>query len=255
MKIDLEKAKKEFLKFTENYDLRNKDILRKQKHSLRVMEISKQISNELKLNEEEIQISALIGLLQDIARFEQRKLYETFQDTKSFDHGDYGEKILEKDIRKYIETNQYDKIIKTAVRNHNKFKIEDGLSEKENLFSKIIRDADKLDIFYEAVEMFWKGKEKQIEETVILDKVIEQFKKRLTIKREDIEQGKNTINNVISIIAFIYDMNFKPSFEILKKENYINRILDRFNVKDEKTKIELEEIRKISNKYIEQKIQ
>ena len=255
MKIDLEKAKKEFLKFTENYDLRNKDILRKQKHSLRVMEISKQISNELKLNEEEIQISALIGLLHDIARFEQRKLYETFHDTKSFDHGDYGEKILEKDIRKYIETNQYDKIIKTAVRNHNKFKIEDGLSEKENLFSKIIRDADKLDIFYEAVEMFWKGKEKQIEETVILDKVIEQFKKQLTIKREDIEQGKNTINNVISIIAFIYDMNFKPSFEILKKENYINRILDRFNVKDEKTKIELEEIRKISNKYIEQKIQ
>ena len=156
MKIDLEKAKKEFLKFTENYDLRNKDILRKQKHSLRVMEISKQISNELKLNEEEIQISALIGLLHDIARFEQRKLYETFHDTKSFDHGDYGEKILEKDIRKYIETNQYDKIIKTAVRNHNKFKIEDGLSEKENLFSKIIRDADKLDIFYEAVEMFWK---------------------------------------------------------------------------------------------------
>ena len=255
MKIDLEKAKKEFLKFTENYDLQNKDILRKQKHSLRVMEISKQISNELKLNEEEIQISALIGLLHDIARFEQRKLYETFHDTKSFDHGDYGEKILEKDIRKYIETNQYDKIIKTAVRNHNKFKIEDGLSEKEYLFSKIIRDADKLDIFYEAVEMFWKGKEKQIEETVILDKVIEQFKKRLTIKREDIEQGKNTINNVISIIAFIYDMNFKPSFEILKKENYINRILDRFNVKDEKTKIELEEIRKISNKYIEQKIQ
>lgn len=255
MKIDLEKAKKEFLRFTENYDLQNKDILRKQKHSLRVMEISKQISNELKLNEEEIQISALIGLLHDIARFEQRKLYETFHDTKSFDHGDYGEKILEKDIRKYIETNQYDKIIKTAVRNHNKFKIEDGLSEKENLFSKIIRDADKLDIFYEAVEMFWKGKEKQIEETVILDKVIEQFKKQLTIKREDIEQGKNTINNVISIIAFIYDMNFKPSFEILKKENYINRILDRFNVKDEKTKIELEEIRKISNKYIEQKIQ
>ena len=255
MKIDLEKAKKEFLRFTENYDLQNKDIHRKQKHSLRVMEISKQISNELKLNEEEIQISALIGLLHDIARFEQRKLYETFHDTKSFDHGDYGEKILEKDIRKYIETNQYDKIIKTAVRNHNKFKIEDGLSEKENLFSKIIRDADKLDIFYEAVEMFWKGKEKQIEETVILDKVIEQFKKQLTIKREDIEQGKNTINNVISIIAFIYDMNFKPSFEILKKENYINRILDRFNVKDEKTKIELEEIRKISNKYIEQKIQ
>ena len=124
MKIDLEKAKKEFLRFTENYDLQNKDILRKQKHSLRVMEISKQISNELKLNEEEIQISALIGLLHDIARFEQRKLYETFHDTKSFDHGDYEKKILEKEIRKYIETNKYDKRIKTALRKHNRKKRE-----------------------------------------------------------------------------------------------------------------------------------
>ena len=202
-----------------------------------------------------IELATLIGLLHDIARFEQRKQYETFHDTKSFDHGDYGEIILEKDMRKYIETDEYDEIIKKAVRNHNKFKIEDGLSEKENLFSKIVRDADKLDIFYEAVEMFWKGKEKQVEETVILDKVIEQFKKHLTIKREDIEKEQNTINNVLSIIAFIYDMNFKPSFEILKKENYINRMLNRFNMKYENTKKSLEEIRKISNKYIEQKIQ
>ena len=104
LKKELEKAKKEFLKFTENYDLRNKDILRKQKHSLRVMEISKQISNELKLNEEEIQISALIGLLHDIARFEQWKIYKVYSDQFSFDHGDKGAEILEENnfIRNFI---------------------------------------------------------------------------------------------------------------------------------------------------------
>ena len=255
MGIDLEKAKEEFLKYTESYDLQDENILRRLKHSLRVMEISKQIAKGLGLNKEEIELATLIGMLHDIGKFEQHKLYNTHYDEKSFDHGDYGEKILEKDMRKYIETDEYDEIIKKAVKNHNKFKIEDGLNEKEKLFSKIIRDADKLDIFYEAVEMFWKGKEKQVEETVILDKVIEQFKKHLTIKREDIEKGQNTINNVLSIIAFIYDMNFKPSFEILEKENYINRMLNRFNIKDENTKKSLEEIRKISNKYIEQKIQ
>lgn len=255
MKIDLEKAKEEFLKYTENYDLQDENILKKQRHSLRVMEISKQIAEGLELNKDEIELATLIGLLHDIARFEQRKLYETFHDTKSFDHGDYGEKILEKDMRKYIETDEYDEIIKKAVRNHNKFKIEEGLSEKENLFSKIVRDADKLDIFYEAVDMFWKGQEQQIDETIISDKVMKQFKNYETIKREDIEKTSNTINRVISIIAFIYDMNFKPSFEILEKENYINRMLNRFNIKDENTKKSLEEIRKISNKYIEQKIQ
>lgn len=255
MEIDLEKAKKEFLKYAENYDLQDKNILRRLKHSLRVMEISKQIAKGLGLNKEKIELATLIGMLHDIGKFEQHKLYNTHYDEKSFDHGDFGEKILEKDMRKYIETNEYDEIIKKAVKNHNKFKIEDGLNEKEKLFSKIIRDADKLDIFYEAVDMFWKGQEQQIDETIISDKVMKQFKNYETIKREDIEKTSNTINRVISIIAFIYDMNFKPSFEILKKEDYINRILNRFDLKDENTKKSLEEIRKISNKYIEQKIQ
>ena len=255
MEIDLEKAKKEFLKYAENYDLQDKNILRRLKHSLRVMEISKQIAKGLGLNKEKIELATLIGMLHDIGKFEQHKLYNTHYDEKSFDHGDFGEKILEKDMRKYIETNEYDEIIKKAVKNHNKFKIEYGSNEKEKLFSKIIRDADKLDIFYEAVDMFWKGQEQQIDETIISDKVMKQFKNYETIKREDIEKTSNTINRVISIIAFIYDMNFKPSFEILKKEDYINRILNRFDLKDENTKKSLEEIRKISNKYIEQKIQ
>ncbi len=49
-------------------------------------------------------------------------------------------------IKNFIEDDKYDYIIKTAVLNHNKGKIDEGLSEKEMLFSKIIRDADKLDI-------------------------------------------------------------------------------------------------------------
>ena len=46
-----------------------------------------------------------------------------------------------------IFTEQYDCIIYKAINNHNKFEIERGLSERELLHCKIIRDADKLDIF------------------------------------------------------------------------------------------------------------
>ena len=35
--MDLEKAQKEFIKYTENYDLRDSNIIRKQLHSIRVM--------------------------------------------------------------------------------------------------------------------------------------------------------------------------------------------------------------------------
>ena len=42
---------------------------------------------------------------------------------------------------------QYDNIIKKAIYNHNKYKIEENLNDVELLHRKIIRDADKLDNF------------------------------------------------------------------------------------------------------------
>lgn len=95
MKIDLEHAKDEFLNYTKKYDLSNENIKRKQLHSLRVMQISENIARSLNLNEEGVTLAMLIGLLHDIARFEQYTQYQTFKDFISFDHGDYALKILE----------------------------------------------------------------------------------------------------------------------------------------------------------------
>ena len=143
--MNLEKAKEEFLKYTKSYDLNNSNIFRKQTHSLRVMEISKQIAEGLNLTQEEVELATLIGLLHDIARFEQYTRFKTFKDSLSIDHGNLGVEILDKDIRKYIKTDKYDEIIKIAVKNHNKYAIESGLTKEQELFSKIVRDADKID--------------------------------------------------------------------------------------------------------------
>ena len=251
MNIDLEKAKEEFIKYTENYDLTNDRIKGKQIHSLRIMEISKLIAEGLGLAKEEIDLSILIGLLHDIARFEQYTKYKTFRDLESIDHGDSGAEILQKDIRKYIKNDEYDEIILKAVKNHNKFKIEEGLTKKEKIFAKIVRDADKIDIFYESVVMFWKGKEEIVEQSIISKDVIEQFDRFVQIKHK---KEESAIDNIIRVIAFIFDMNFKPSFQILKEEDYINKILNRYDFKDDYTKRTVEEIRKIANEYVKNKI-
>lgn len=247
--MNLEKAKAKFIKYTENYNLDIENIKAKQTHSLRVMEISKQIAEGMGLSKEEIELATLIGLLHDIARFEQYTQYGTYNDLASFDHGDVGAEILYKDLRKYIETNEYDEIIIKAVKNHNKFKIEDGLTEKGILFSKIIRDADKIDIFYQSVVRFWKGKEQQVNDSTISQDVIEQIKNFSQTKRK---LDETPIDNVMRVIAFIFDLNFKSSFKVLKEEDYINKCLTRYNLRDEYTKQQAEEIRKIANEYIEQ---
>lgn len=250
--IDIERAKKEFINYTNRFDSENQNIAMKIGHSLRVMEISKKIAQNLGLQEERVQLATIIGLLHDIARFEQMEKYNTFHDADSIDHGDYGVEILNKDIRKYIDTDKYDTIIKKAIKNHNKYAIEDGLNKDELLFSKIIRDADKTDIFYEAVFMFWKGDENEIENGLISDFVYNNFMNCKLIKRT--KENRSKIDSVIGVLAFIFDINLKSTLKILKKEDYINKIIDRFNFNNEETKEKIEEIRKVVNQYIEEKL-
>ena len=138
--IDLKKAKLEFDNYAKKYDMTDETINRKYYHTYRVMNIAGEIAKSIKLDSEEINLAMLTGLLHDIARFEQYTQFHTFSDAKSFDHGDYGAEILKKDffIRKFVEDNQYDNIIIKAVKNHNKFKIEEGLTEKNFYFLKLL---------------------------------------------------------------------------------------------------------------------
>ena len=247
--IDTEKAKKEFLEYTNNFDTTNPHIKGKIYHSIRVSEISLKIAKKLKLDEEEIKLAELIGILHDIGRFEQYTKYKTFKDLKSIDHGMLGVKILKENnyIRKYIKEHKYDQIIEKAINNHNKFQVEKGLSEKEELFTKIIRDADKLDIFYEAEEIFWKNEKEEIESSKISEKVYNEFMSKRIIENS---LKQNNLDKFIGIISFIYDINFKESLEIIKEQNYIKKIIERFDFKNQQTKEQIKEIEKISEEYL-----
>ena len=251
--MNLEKAKQEFIKYTNNYDIEDENIERKVGHSIRVMEISEKIAISLNLTAEQIELATIIGLLHDIARFEQWTRFGTYKDSISIDHGNLGVEILKENnfIRKFVEEDKYDKIILTAIKNHNKYKIGENLTEEETLFSKIIRDADKLDILYEGVEMFWKDKDevKNIEESDITPEVYNQFMANETIDRK---YGKLPADRIVGFLGFLFDINYKYNFKVLKQEDYINKILNKFNFK---YKEKFEQVRRVANKYIESKIE
>ena len=252
--IDIEKAKLEFDNYTKKYDMEDEAINRKYYHTYRVMDISGEIAKSLNLSEKDVELAELIGLLHDIARFEQYKKFQTFSDLKSIDHGDFGVEILKKDslIRKFVETNQYDNIVLKAVKNHNKFEIEDGLNEKELLFSKIVRDADKLDIYFEGITMFYKTSEEiaTVENGIITDDYMEKILKNEKIERKI---NQNKIDSFILLLCFVFDYNFKYSFETMDKEDYINKLIDRFDFKNPDTKEKMGKIREILNNYIQSK--
>lgn len=254
--IDFEKAKEEFIKYTSNYDSTNENIYRKIYHSFRVMELSTKIAQSLYLSEEEVDLATLIGLLHDIARFEQYRIYKTFSDRKSVDHGNLGVEILEKDnfIRKFIEDDKYDEIIKVAIKNHNKAQIEEGLEEPYLTYAKIIRDADKLDIFYEATEMFWKSKEEinEIENSEISKDYLEKIYDKEIIVKDTKKRSK--VDSVVFVLTLIFNINFKFSFEYILNKNFINNIFDRFSYTSFEVRSQINEIKKVLLEYIEDKM-
>ncbi|WP_369525625.1 HD domain-containing protein [Thomasclavelia cocleata] len=227
-------------------------------HTYHVAENAKKIAQELKLSKEDIELAELIGILHDIGRFEELKITKELNSVK-FDHAGHGSKMLfEEDmIRKFIEDSQYDNIIKKSIENHSRLEIEENLDERTLLHSKIIRDADKIDNYRvkkdEKVEAIFPkrvNKIEDMEESKLSDKV---YNTVLDKKCVDIHNRVTPLDFWVCILAFTFDLNFEVSYKIVKENDYINVLVDRFEYRDEETKNRMEKVRKIINGYIDEK--
>lgn len=256
--IDMKRASMAFREYVKPYDITNPKIEIKIKHTYRTVEVAKRIAEDLKLNEEQILLAEIIALLHDIGRFEQVRIYNTFKDRDSIDHADLGVKILFEDgvIRNFIEDTRYDDIIYKAVKNHNKFKIEEGLDEEILLQCKIVRDADKTDIFARFALDIELCKNvlydyKELSKQTVTPEIMEKFENYEQADRHDF---KNEIDDYINIISFIFDYNFIIGLKVILENNYIERVMKPICICED-TKEQMEKIIKIANTYINQRIE
>lgn len=226
--IERKKVQEVFKKYVAPYDVTNEKIALKIVHTYHTAQVAEKIAKSIGLDEENIELAWIIGLLHDIGRFEQLRIYNTFDDSKSIDHADFAVKLLFQEglIRKFIKEDIYDDIIYKAIQNHNKYQIESELSKEEAVHAKIIRDADKTDIFRIHVEEVENKKnvlynEVNLKTQKISPEVLETF---LSNKLIDRKYVKNDIDEFVVNIAFIYDYNYPKGLEIIKEEKYIERI-------------------------------
>lgn len=254
--IDLEQAKAVFLAYVKEFDNNNVKIKRKREHTLRTSDIAVKIATELNLEDEDIELAGLIGLLHDIGRFNQIKKFDTYNDSISINHAEESVRVLfeEGKIRDYIQDNKYDKLIKTAISNHNRFKIEDGLDERVLLHSKIIRDADKTDIF-ETFEREKTGETifnyDELGKLEISDRVIEEFRNNRQVDRSILT---NRLERYLNMISFIFDYNFVPGLKIVKEKHYIENMIGRIKNKTEQTEERLKLVKNIALEYIDKRL-
>lgn len=245
-------ARKEFKEYVKSYNPEDEKIKLKISHIERVATNARKIAETLNLSKEDTELAELIGLLHDIGRFEQVRIYHTFVDKDSINHGECGVNILFEQglIRQFIEEDKYDKIIKLAILNHNRAEIEQGLTEKENLHARIIRDADKMDIFY----VLTVGDKKAIWEKADLsdDKISDEiYREFMEDKYINYKERKSSADILVSHFAYVYDLNFRETIQIVKEKNYLEKLYKRFIFNDPETMEKYNKVYERAKEYME----
>ena len=213
------------------------------------------------LNDEDINLATLIGLIHDVGRFEQIKRFNTLSDIGTMDHADFGAYLLFNEglITKFTKDISVYPIIKESVAGHNKYSLKELDDERELTHLKLIRDADKIDIFN-----IWANLD-ELEISSSGDISKEVMKEFFGEKQIHNEYKKTEADKVVGTLSYLYDINFIPSYTYILDNNMIWNLYERLDNNDKEKFIEYfvymdEYIReKVSNKgedeYVRKKIQ
>ena len=229
MTINRENVMEQFAAYTRNYDSNDPKIALKIRHTYRVAEHCEEIARAIGMNDEDIEIAWLLGMLHDIGRFEQVKRYGTFYDNQSVDHAEFGADLLfgeDNLIRTYVEDSSCDDVIETAVRQHNKLRISDDVTGKTFAFCNILRDADKVDIFRVNVETppedIYNVSPEELRNSAVSEAVMNEVRKHHVVPRGI---PRTPADRILTHIALAFELVYPISYEIAEKEGYLDKLL------------------------------
>lgn len=254
--ISIQKAEQAFAAYVRNYNPEDGKVRLKIVHTYHVARTARQIAEEMHLCHEDVLLAQLIGILHDVGRFEQIRRFGDFRDHLTVNHAELGADLLENGLlRNFSDDSGLDGIILAAVRMHNLFSLPEISDARILLHCRLIRDADKTDIFrvrvtdpVEDIQAF--GRE-DMESSAVSQSAFDAFMSHSCLNRENV---KTPADSWIAGAAMVFDYNFLPGLRILREHGYIDRMFGRFSYRNPETAEKMEQIRKCANAYTESRL-
>ena len=257
-----------FAEYVRNYDPSDEKIKLKIDHTYRVAGLCQRIAESLGLSEPDVDIAWLLGMLHDIG---------TFNDVQSVDHAEFGADLLFKEglIRKFAEgyyeecelarsgNEEAEQIIKNnehhnkdtgliemAIRQHNKYRVKEDLTERQRMFCDILRDADKVDIFKVnadiPMEIIYDVTTEELKNGVITKEVLESFYKKETVLKS---VRRSAVDNIVGHISLLFELVYKESYRQAKEQGYVYKLLD-FKSDVPEVNAEFDDMRKYVDEFL-----
>jgi len=232
--LDLLNLKQWFSRYCRSFSPRDEEERKafalKELHSLNVAANMLSIAQTLLQNKNKVLIAESIGLLHDVGRFPQYARYRTFRDSDSTNHGRLGADLLEEqNVLGGLPLDEQELIL-DAVRFHNAYAIPNSLDPDTKFFLKMVRDADKLDIWRVFAEYYEKSAANRDavaglglpDSPEYSDNVLACLAEKRLSRLSDLK----TLNDFgIMQLTWGYDLNFPVSFRLAAERGHIDRII------------------------------
>lgn len=201
----------------------------KEAHTQRVCANMSRLTESLALDENDKLIAEAVALCHDVGRFPQYRQYRTFRDTDSVNHGAMGAQILAAeralDHLPYAERT----FIPQTVALHNMFQLPEKLDDRTLFFARLVRDADKLDIWRLFIEYY---AQPEVERTSAVGLGLPDLPDRSAEVLACLERGemvrlvmlKTLTDFKLLQLSWIFDLNFDESFRMIEDRDYIGRV-------------------------------
>jgi len=215
-----------------------RNLTLKEEHPRHVCENMLRITRDLSLSSGETVLAETIALFHDVGRFPQYHEFKTFRDSISVNHAALGTKVLlENKVLKNISRREQ-KIITDAVTLHNVFVLPEALDEDTLLYAKLVRDADKLDIWRVFTEYYALPQESRWTAAGLGLPDSPDYSREILShlhKKEMFLLSKlKTLNDFKLLqIVWMFDLNFTSSFIMLKERDYLDKIAATLPATDE----------------------
>lgn len=192
-------------------------IVLKEKHTWKVTNNCERLAKHLGLNEHDKLLAKMIGLFHDVGRFRQFTIYRTFNDALSENHAKLGLSVI-KDLSFMKKLSEDDlATLNFAIGNHNAKEIAPTDNKRFLSFAKLIRDADKIDI-YRVLKPYLGP----TDGTGCSPDFVELF---VQGKQCDYTKMRTQDDRKLVRLMWVYDINYAWSLQQIINDNYIEEII------------------------------
>ena len=198
-------------------------------HTGRVADNARTIAIQLGWNEDDVLLAEALGWLHDVGRFDQYAQFGHFHDATSFDHGLRGfDLVRQSPLLSSLPELRRNALLE-GIRHHNAKSIPGTISPQSLPFLKLVRDADKLDIFRVVADEIKRDGFRELAGMwphVDLDGPVNPLLLQTvrSPRGADVSLLHSLVDFLVLQISWVRDLNWAPSLAMVRDRNLLDAI-------------------------------